>query len=99
MTSLEQEQVDQEQKLAELQKDQKMLKEEVDEEDFAQVVAKWTGIPVSFFFSSRRRHPSLTCDWSSDVCSSDLWRRPAPRRPAPPRCGPWRPTPATSSSS
>src|SRR5580698_6541715 len=25
-----------------------------------------------FFFSSRRRHTSLTCDWSSDVCSSDL---------------------------
>src|SRR5690242_5682357 len=24
------------------------------------------------FFSSRRRHTSLTCDWSSDVCSSDL---------------------------
>src|SRR6266571_5908924 len=27
-----------------------------------------------FFFSSRRRHTRLTCDWSSDVCSSDLWR-------------------------
>src|SRR5450631_4714085 len=27
------------------------------------------------FFSSRRRHTSLTCDWSSDVCSSDLARR------------------------
>src|SRR6267143_4822557 len=25
-----------------------------------------------FFFSSRRRHPSGNCDWSSDVCSSDL---------------------------
>ena len=25
-----------------------------------------------FFFSSRRRHPSSLCDWSSDVCSSDL---------------------------
>src|SRR5713101_6858473 len=25
-----------------------------------------------FFFSSRRRHTMLTCDWSSDVCSSDL---------------------------
>jgi ATP-dependent Clp protease ATP-binding subunit ClpB len=32
--------------LAELQKDQKMLKEEVDEEDVAEVVSKWTGIPV-----------------------------------------------------
>src|SRR4051812_50002068 len=26
----------------------------------------------TFFFSSRRRHTRLTCDWSSDVCSSDL---------------------------
>src|SRR5690242_6465110 len=26
----------------------------------------------AFFFSSRRRHTSLTCDWSSDVCSADL---------------------------
>ena len=34
-------------KLAQIQKTQKMLKEEVDEEDIAQVVAKWTGIPVS----------------------------------------------------
>src|SRR5690242_21940164 len=25
-----------------------------------------------FFFSSRSRHTRLTCDWSSDVCSSDL---------------------------
>src|SRR5690242_21559036 len=25
-----------------------------------------------FFFSSRRRHTRLTCDWSSDECSSDL---------------------------
>src|SRR5690242_21306489 len=35
-----------------------------------------------FFFSSRRRHTRLTCDWSSDVCSSDL---------AAPGCSPgWR---------
>src|SRR5689334_13828575 len=27
-----------------------------------------------FFFSSRRRHTRWNCDWSSDVCSSDLWR-------------------------
>src|SRR5260370_8104830 len=25
-----------------------------------------------FFFSSRRRHTKFKCDWSSDVCSSDL---------------------------
>src|SRR5690242_9869098 len=30
------------------------------------------GRRVCFFFSSRRRHTRLTCDWSSDVCSSDL---------------------------
>src|SRR5438477_9775721 len=28
---------------------------------------------IFFFFSSRRRHTRLTCDWSSDVCSSDLY--------------------------
>src|SRR5437588_6963105 len=27
-----------------------------------------------FFFSSRRRHTRSLCDWSSDVCSSDLGR-------------------------
>jgi len=34
-------------RLAELQSGRKMLKEEVDSEDIAEVVAKWTGIPVS----------------------------------------------------
>src|SRR5438309_4107684 len=41
----------------------------------------------AFFFSSRRRHTRWNCDWSSDVCSSDLFllvpenrRRGAPRR-------------------
>src|SRR5256886_305784 len=28
-----------------------------------------------FFFSSRRRHTRFDCDWSSDVCSSDLRER------------------------
>src|SRR2546430_12976992 len=27
-----------------------------------------------FFFSSRRRHTRFDCDWSSDVCSSDLFK-------------------------
>src|SRR3989475_12552080 len=27
---------------------------------------------LPFFFSSRRRHTRFDCDWSSDVCSSDL---------------------------
>src|SRR2546430_11460043 len=31
---------------------------------------------VFFFFSSRRRHTRFDCDWSSDVCSSDLSSRP-----------------------
>ncbi len=39
--------VAEQEKLAEFQKDGVMLKEEVDEEDVAEVVAKWTGIPVS----------------------------------------------------
>jgi ATP-dependent Clp protease ATP-binding subunit ClpB len=34
-------------RLAELQADQKMLKQEVDSEDVAEVVSKWTGVPVS----------------------------------------------------
>lgn len=34
-------------KLSEFQADSKMLKEEVDDEDVAEVVARWTGIPVS----------------------------------------------------
>src|SRR5688572_23545745 len=38
---------EQETRLAEVQKSQRMLKEEVDEEDIAEVVAKWTNIPVS----------------------------------------------------
>src|SRR5207237_7578161 len=29
-----------------------------------------------FFFSSRRRHTRFKCDWSSDVCSSDLPHQP-----------------------
>jgi ATP-dependent Clp protease ATP-binding subunit ClpB len=38
---------DENRKLLEAQKKRKMLKEEVDEEDVAEVVSKWTGIPVS----------------------------------------------------
>src|SRR5260370_31507729 len=34
-----------------------------------------------FFFSSRRRHTRFKCDWSSDVCSSDL--RQSRRMPSP----------------
>ncbi|MGE4170648.1 MAG: ATP-dependent chaperone ClpB [Candidatus Margulisiibacteriota bacterium] len=38
---------EQTEKLAEVQKNQKMLKEAVDDEDIAEIIAKWTGIPVS----------------------------------------------------
>src|SRR3989338_9858522 len=31
-----------------------------------------SNLSVVFFFSSRRRHTRWNCDWSSDVCSSDL---------------------------
>jgi ATP-dependent Clp protease ATP-binding subunit ClpB len=44
---LEQQIKEQEARLAQLQQSQRMLKEEVDEEDIAEVVGKWTGIPVS----------------------------------------------------
>src|SRR5256886_268832 len=33
---------------------------------------KATALVFVFFFSSRRRHTRFDCDWSSDVCSSDL---------------------------
>lgn len=41
-------------KLNDLQKQKKMLKEEVDSEDIAEIVAKWTGIPVSKMLESER---------------------------------------------
>ncbi|HZN95294.1 MAG TPA: ATP-dependent chaperone ClpB, partial [Myxococcales bacterium] len=49
---LEKEITQQNAKLAELQKKQKFLKEEVDAEDIAEVVAKWTHIPVSRLMES-----------------------------------------------
>ncbi|OGF05708.1 MAG: ATP-dependent chaperone ClpB [Candidatus Edwardsbacteria bacterium RIFOXYD12_FULL_50_11] len=47
ITSLQKDLEQENKQLAEVQKDIKMLKEEVDEEDIAEVVAKWTGIPVA----------------------------------------------------
>jgi ATP-dependent Clp protease ATP-binding subunit ClpB len=41
-------------RLAELQKDSKMLKEEVDDEDIAEVVSRWTGIPVNKMLEGER---------------------------------------------
>ncbi|MBL7900047.1 MAG: ATP-dependent chaperone ClpB [Crocinitomicaceae bacterium] len=40
--------------LAEMQTDSKMIKEEVDAEEIAEVVSKWTGIPVSKMIESER---------------------------------------------
>ncbi|MCE5313895.1 AAA family ATPase, partial [bacterium] len=45
--AMERELADLDAKLTDLQKDRKMLKEEVDEEDIAEVVSKWTGVPVT----------------------------------------------------
>ncbi len=41
--------------LVKLQKDKKMLKEEVDAEDIAEIVSKWTGIPVTRMLESERQ--------------------------------------------
>ncbi len=47
LTALERELTAAESRLAELQASGQMLKEEVDEEDVAEIVSKWTGVPVS----------------------------------------------------
>src|SRR5688572_32674371 len=36
------------------------------------MTGKFRSFVIFFFFSSRRRHTRFDCDWSSDVCSSDL---------------------------
>src|SRR6266567_8116442 len=46
-------------------------------------VARIDAQTETFFFSSTRRHTRFDCDWSSDVCSSDL--RNLARYPAAPR--------------
>jgi len=51
---LEQEIMQQEMRLAEVQKSAKYLKEEVEAEDIAEIVAKWTGIPVTKMLESDR---------------------------------------------
>src|SRR2546430_7030329 len=40
---------------------------------FFYIFCSWKSVlGFCFFFSSRRRHTRFDCDWSSDVCSSDL---------------------------
>src|SRR5260370_4419730 len=41
-------------------------------DDDNQLADKTVSHSMLFFFSSRRRHTRFKCDWSSDVCSSDL---------------------------
>ena len=52
--TLEREIVEAEKRLAQIQKKGKYLKEEVDAEDIAEIVAKWTGIPVTKMLESER---------------------------------------------
>jgi len=52
---LEKQLAEEQTKLAELQKESVFLKEEVTEEDIAEVVAKWTGIPVSKLLESEKQ--------------------------------------------
>ena len=54
IVELEKHMVTENERLASIQQDRKMLKEEVDEEDVASVVAKWTGIPVDNLLSSEK---------------------------------------------
>jgi len=54
ITGLEKKLKEETKKLSEIQKNKKMLKEEVDAEDIAEVVAKWTGIPVSKMLESEK---------------------------------------------
>src|SRR5258707_3850081 len=59
--------------------------------------AVYTRVILVFFFSSRRRHTRYWRDWSSDVCSSDLWS-PGPRAAAAITAeSPTEPAPVTSS--
>jgi ATP-dependent Clp protease ATP-binding subunit ClpB len=55
-----------ENRLAEIQKQAKYLKEEVDAEDIAEIVAKWTGIPVSKMLESERERLTRLEDELSD---------------------------------
>jgi ATP-dependent Clp protease ATP-binding subunit ClpB len=54
IVTLEKQLKEETQKLSEVQKDEKMLKEEVHSEDIAEIVSKWTGIPVSKMLESER---------------------------------------------
>ncbi|MEA2645812.1 MAG: ATP-dependent Clp protease ATP-binding subunit ClpB [Chloroflexota bacterium] len=52
LTQLEKDVAEESARLEALQKDRKMLKEEVDDEDIAAIVARWTGVPVARMLES-----------------------------------------------
>lgn len=54
LATLEKQLKEKTQRLAEVQRTRKMLKEEVDAEDIAEIVSKWTGIPVTRMLESER---------------------------------------------
>lgn len=54
IASLEKKLRDESEALAEIQKNSKMLKEEVEAEDIAEIVSRWTGIPVTKMLESER---------------------------------------------
>jgi len=62
IVGLEKGAAEKEKELAALQADKKMLKEEVDEEDIAEIVSKWTGIPVSKMLEGEREKMILMED-------------------------------------
>ena len=65
-------------RLAELQSEQRMLKEEVDAEDIAEVVSRWTGVPVSRGWS--RASATSSCASRSCCASASSGRRRRSRR-------------------
>jgi len=54
LIQLEKELQEENKKLAELQKERKMLKEEVEEEDIAEIVSEWRGIPLTKLLEGER---------------------------------------------
>ncbi len=84
ITALEKQLKEETKSLSEIQSKSKMLKEEVDAEDIAEVVAKWTGIPVSKMLESERSklirmeddlHKRVVGQESAVVAVSDAIRR------------------------
>ncbi len=72
LRNLEKKLEEQTQKLNELHKDSRILKEEVSEEDVAEIVSKWTGIPISKLLESEiKKLTSMENILSSKVIGQD----------------------------